>query len=695
MAIEENILSAEELALVDPFAEPSQESVLAFPEIQHKADGTSVHHHADEGTRSAVDHLQDQVAAGETIPENPEPASYPQPFSTTEDDQFWEKRLQRLITRRSGEPLPPVETTHDFITEEEEAEVIAEELEDGLHLDIEDVDSSILEELENIQHNLQRIGGVSRDEIVAMESLLECPGYFGNPRAFSATYTKSRYNVTMESLGSKIKELVKELVKWCIEQCKRLAGLISKALGTDAMRQHMTVSLVTKRQELLVKARRVDAVYGLKSFKSMTSSTGIPPYKEATSTENFCIRYLDYRTKMNFQKRFTIGMRMIVENSGLSGHVKNLRGELDRSLKQVDEFLSILQKTDFQNWSNVNDQFNTSGLNSLCNYWGIRSNASPNDMIAEYRTAVHFAFRQEDTRAKRPGEFVKIANYTNPFSDNPTFGKTMGAGMDRVARSLKDLENKVSRLDDSQNYTVQTGKLNEVNRRLTLVQNLFTLYLAFARYYEAFYITLIQPIIVLNRQLDVFSAKSMIMGTVSKESLTADYGMVEAFNECPVAGVKETFTKLYQNNWLSKADVENEEPVQWLIENKLAYVPKVIDLEQETPDYGITPAGLSLACQLGLPKEADQTNAKVNEVLNVLWDDERLGSRELLRHHGREGFNRFDDSQIAQITDDKSAIGILKAHGLVVANKPYHPIHDADEGTWVVTDLGMEIAKLL
>lgn len=693
MAIEENILSKEDLANVDPFAEPSQESVLAFPEIQHKADGTHVHQHADEGTRLAVDHLQEQIF-DPTPEETPERASYAQPLNADSGDELWFKRLERMANRKEP-PILPVELagdSHDYVAEEETALIEEVEFDSANHLDDQIADTSILEELENIQYRLKEIGGVSRSEIIAMESLLESPGAFGNPRAFSATHTKSNYATTMESLGLKIKNMVSDLIKWIMEQCKNIAGMISKALGTDAMKQHMTTSLITKRQELLVKARRIDAVYGLKSFKGMTSASNIPPYKEATSTENFCIRYLDYRTRVSFQNRFTIGMRMIIENSGLSGHVKNLRGELDRSLKQVEDFVSILQKTELSNWGKVNDQFNISGLNTLAAYWNVRVNSvSPNDIIGEYRTAVHFAFRQTDTRAKRPGEFVKVANYTNPFSDNPTFGKTMNVGMDRIARALKDLENKVSRLDNSGNYSVHTGKLNEVNRRLTVVQNLFTLYLAFAKYYEGFYITLLKPIIVLNRQLDLFSARSAITGVFSSESRNVDGMTLEEFNAYPDEGLRDVLGAFQNNIWVDRSEVNNDNALEFLLSKGLIYKPKVIDLESETPDFGITAAGRQLCKQVF----SDLSEEKVMTGVRSLCEPELIGARELLRHHGRLGFHRFDDSQIAQITDDKEAIRVLESNGLVEANKPYHPLHDADEGTWVVTDFGLEVAKFI
>lgn len=693
MGIEENILSKEDLASVDPFAEPSQESVLAFPEIQHKADGTHVHQHADEGTRLAVDHLQQQVM-DPVAPETPEPASYSQPLDVDSNDDLWFKRLERMADRKNP-PIPPVELagdSHDYVAEEETAIVEGVEFDGANHLDDVFADTSVLEELENIQYQLKEIGGVSRTEIIAIESLLESPGIFGNPRAYSATYTKSNYASTMESLGIKIKNMVADLIKWIMEQCKNIAGMISKALGTDAMKQHMTTSLITKRQELLVKARRIDAVYGLKSFKGMTSASNIPPYKEATSTENFCIRYLDYRTRVSFQNRFTIGMRMIIENSGLSGHVKNLRGELDRSLKQVEDFVSILQKTELSNWGKVNDQFNISGLNTLAAYWNVRVNSgTPNDIIGEYRTAVHFAFRQTDTRAKRPGEFVKVANYTNPFSDNPTFGKTMSVGMDRIARALKDLENKVARLDNNGNYTVHTGKLNEVNRRLTIVQNLFTLYLAFAKYYEAFYITLLKPIIVLNRQLDLFSARSAVTGVFSSESHNVEGMTLEEFNAYPGDGLREVLGAFQNNIWVDRSEVNNDNALEFLLSKGLIYKPKVIDLENPTPDFGITPAGRQLCNQVF----NDLSEDKVMDGVRAVCNPEHLGARELLRHHGRLGFNRFDDSQIQQITDDAEAIHVLESNGLVKANKPYHPIHDADEGTWVMTDLGMEVAKFI
>lgn len=687
MALEENILSAEDLALVDPFAEPSQESVLAFPEIQHKADGTHVMDHADEGTRHAIGHLQEQIF-DPVIPEEPEPASYAQPLEIGDgDDSLWVKRLERMKARREPDDLTLAGDSHDFITEEENEVIVEEVIELPQHTDYDFGDRSVLDELENIQQQLTAIGGVSRQEIITLESLLESPGYFGNPRAFSASHSKTGYVTAMESLGAKIKTMVKDLIKWIMEQCRRLMGVISKALGTDAMRQHMTVSLIAKRRELLEKARRVDAVYGLKSFKSMTSASQIPPYKEATSTENFCIRYLDYRIKTTFQNRFTVGWRMIVENSGLSGHVQKLRGELDRSLKQVENYVSILQKTDPSAWKSINDNFDVSGLKALAGYWNVRTTGSPNDTIAEYRTAVHFAFRQEDTRAKRPGEFVKIANYTNPFKDNPTFGKTMGTGVDSILRSLKDLEGKISKLENDKDYNIQTGKLNEVNRRLTIVQNLFTIYLAFANYYESFYMALVKPIIVLNRQLDVFSARSAIGGIFSKESFDAEGMTLEEFNAHPNYGLRTVLGCFHKNLWVDRSEITDEAALNLLLEKGLIYQPKVIDLESDTPDFGLTQAGKALANQVF----GDISEEKIMGGLRALSDPNRSEERELMREVFASGKHCFHGSSV----NFRGVIKYLQDHGLVKYTPPYHPVHDADDPDWTFTDLGVEVAKLI
>lgn len=718
MAVEDNIPSAEELALVDPFADPSGESVLGFPEIQEQADNTTIFDHADHGTRLAVNEMHANIDEHFTYKaelDNKEVTSIPEKLNeVSTEDADWEKRLERMAGRRDPDCIE-VADSHDYIDEEENVIYDSEDPEHLRYTEVAVPDTAVLDELEGIHTQLQQIGGVSRNEIVALESLLESPGMFGNPRAYSAVYSKAGYSTTMETLGATIKRTIMDIIKRIMDACRDLGKFILKGLSADFMGQHMTVSLITRRQEVLAQARRIDAVYGLQSFKRMTSNSDIPPYKEATSTENFAIRYMDYRTKQRFQTRFTIGMRMIVENSGLSGHVKSLRGEIDRMLQQTEQYIGVLNKNQPDQWSGVDTNINMGGLNSLLYFWNVKAESSPSGAMAEYRSAVNFAFRQEDSNARRPWEFVKVANYTNPFSDNPNFHRTVGSGIDRIGRSLRDLERKVNALSDTTQYNVATGKLLEVQRRLTLVQNMFSMYMSFAKYYESFYQILAQPLMVLGRQMSLFRNKEFVSGmmgnenyAISIESLDGETIVVDKpvenlalacakqVNEKGFDGLKNILRKCYKDTWLFPGTYEAEDEgdyITYLSNAKLIYRPKVLDLEQETPDWGITTFGKEVGEILFGIVDITKRDPALNHALDCIWDDEHLNAREILRHHGRVGFHRFDDSQIGQITDDKSAIGVLEKYGLVKANTPYHPVHDADEGTWVVTSLGMEVAK--
>ena len=51
--------------------------------------------------------------------------------------------------------------------------------------------------------------------------------------------------------------------------------------------------------------------------------------------------------------------------------------------------------------------------------------------------------------------------------------------------------------------------------------------------------------------------------------------------------------KLHDELWFMRKDLNSSqlETMDTLVALELAYVPKVIDLEQETPDYGITDKG--------------------------------------------------------------------------------------------------------
>lgn len=67
-------------------------------------------------------------------------------------------------------------------------------------------------------------------------------------------------------------------------------------------------------------------------------------------------------------------------------------------------------------------------------------------------------------------------------------------------------------------------------------------------------------------------------------------------------GQLDLLEKLHSELWLMRKDLSDDQRdvMETLVALELAYVPKVIDLEQETPDYGITSKGKAAWFALGL-----------------------------------------------------------------------------------------------
>jgi hypothetical protein len=699
MAIEENILSTEELSAIDPFASVSNESVLGFPEIQTYADGTVLEEHADEGTLKSVHHMLTNLDQDRTVTDH-EKASIKQPDDAEyESARDWEQRLKRMLDRRNPiEPIPDAES-HDFIAENESASFDNDEEDQPITtMELTIPDDSVLDELENIRATLESIGGISRKEVVALESLVECPNYFGNPRMFSAAYTTTKYDTTMEALGLKIKEIVLRLVEQILNFCRTIGRNVISMVSEAFQSPHMTVSLLVRRREVLAAAKRIDAVYGMKAFKEMTSASDIPPYTEATSTEDFCMRYLDYKTKERFRRRFTTGQRMIAEGAGLSGHVKALRGELGRLMQQTEDYVNLLVKNDPANWP-VNMPIDSTGIDRLAGWWKV-GGGTLNETLSQYREAINFAFRQEDTGARRPWEFVKVANYSNPFTEDRNFGSNISRGIDSVSRKLKEVERGVKvKLDDASSYNVNTRPLADVQRRLTALQSLFSIYAGLLRYYESFYHGLSLPLTVLDRQLRILRGRKLVSSMLSSESYPEtvselvpdldDAETIKIIDGYPGGHCSKLLETFHRASFLNRSDIEDEYALELLMQKKLIHRPKVLDLEQDTPDYGITPNGRRIATQIyGDIHVVRDNDSAIKENLDMIWDDERTDIRDALRLFGEKKYLYTHE------IPNKDSLSYLEKQKLIY--RPFkHPLEGEESPDWLITALGTDVFNRL
>lgn len=555
----QDVYDIEQLKAVDPFAtgETSTEGMAVFPELKTEVTGEPVDDepveskkedgrpkqtpptprtlfgpetfqeifdrvdqqhqepnvHVVEGVSSSEEHVESVNGDVEEVVD----ANATLALNDSEDsDTVWKLRLERLVERRNGgfttQTFPTI--PHTALEEIIEQEIDPEEDENLVHVEWEPEANSSIDDVLDIYDRLSELGGISKTDVIQMES-------FGvqicdNPQQinrFSATPSLTGYTASMETIGSRIREMIRELIAKIIEKIKSIAKwIVEKSTALNTVIEQDPKKLLDIRKTIIDTARKIDATSGPNTFKELASSDD-PAVAMSSSTENYAINYLNVQTRMRFSQRYTQGMKLIFDGTGLASHIEMLGRECINQANHAAKLTDLLSKSELTSWGSVDTTLQDVELKRLAQFWKVNTTESTVDILTNYRSAVQQAFRQP-AGGKPPTDFLRAASYVNPFTRYETINREVLLILKNVGDQLHRLQKKTDGLDANQSYQVATGKLNEVSRRLTMTQNLLSMYKVFHTHYNSYYQRLAQPAVILRRRLEGYASAHLLVGNI-------------------------------------------------------------------------------------------------------------------------------------------------------------------------------------
>lgn len=507
----QNVHDIEQLSQIDPFADPtSAEDYSVFPELKVQVDGEPLEEEPETVESTApTEHSSKTLFGPEVFQEIFDSVGKTKTVDMEDHDisdaRKWELRLMRQLERRDpGEVIDAgdVETDlsnnlNDELTEYDPLEDEALKLIPPIEVDISEING-----LMDIYDHLEKADGIAKQDVIALESmgvtLLKNPT---DINAYSNFPSRNKYNASMETIGSRIKEMVREVIERIVNKCKQLMAWISGSTSINKLIEQDPKKLLDMRKEIIDAARKIDATSGTKSFLRFANA-GDPAIDISTSTEMFVINHLNLAVKRGYSLRYTQGMRMINDGSGLASHIQLLGRECIDQAKAAAVIADLMVKNDMSNWGSIDTTVNPSTLKQLAKFWKVNDVGSTSDLMVNYRAAVQQAFRQPVGGA--PTDYLKAANYANPFERYELINREVVSVLKNVNTQLDQLQKKANQLDAGRSYQIATGKLNEISRRLTMTQNLLSMYKTFHVFYTTYYQLSAQPAFVLGRKLKSF-----------------------------------------------------------------------------------------------------------------------------------------------------------------------------------------------
>lgn len=200
-------------------------------------------------------------------------------------------------------------------------------------------DVQLLESLVEVRDRLREMGGISQDDVYQVESI--APGIITDKislNRFSSIPTRMGYDVSLESVGSKIVETVKKILAAIIDRLKRIFTWISKK-AEDKVANTTGDDAKAAWKSVLALAAKVDSQKGTDSFKEKYGETEAG--RKAGSTEQFIRMY----AMSLFNKRvanFTVA-QLKIQKGGMAHDVRGVLADLKTTTAFTNEAINKLK----------------------------------------------------------------------------------------------------------------------------------------------------------------------------------------------------------------------------------------------------------------------------------------------------------------------------------------------------------------
>lgn len=448
----------DENSLVDPFAQPSQESMAAMP-IDPE--------HIDKPTETPGT-LDDRTVLGysETDVDPDDPLA-----SMGLGIKWFDGLVNNTPLNYSAEELTPDITPE--VSPSDMEKVIGDDL-------------SHIAELENIAVQIGEQGGLNKALAVRAESIETGAITSRIPlNSISNFTTPGNVDVSLESLGSKIKEILLRIIRSIREGIKTKTNWVLGLFDDDAKDISPTI-LTDRRKELLEEASRLDSSWGSRAILK-TLGKNDPLALKSASGRDYVIRLIDHEFIKSMQGSFTVGYKSIISDATYPKHVERIKLVIRSEAERLRQDANTLKGQSVDAWTipNVNDMFRN--IESIFSFAGVKPNWDNLTLTFDgYNQTVTTQLNRRIPTGHLK-EFVFAATYTNPFGQEGGLVKSLQRDLAATDSILGELERKISNLDDKSQYATPTQALTALQKRMTMLTSLLTVYKTHRRRYASYF----------------------------------------------------------------------------------------------------------------------------------------------------------------------------------------------------------------
>lgn len=450
----------DENSLVDPFAQPSQENMAAMP---LNPDHVSTPYRQPTETPGILD--KNMVLGSKTDVDPKDPLA-----SIGLGIAWFDSLVKDNTLNYSNEELTP-DITPD---------VAPSDMENIIGDDI-----SHIVELGNIGTQIVQQGGL--DKSIALRAEAIEPGSITSKlplNSISNFVTPGNVDVSLESLGSKIKEILLRIIRSIRGMLKARIDWVVDLFDDDSKDISPSI-LLSRRTELLEEATRLDSSWGSRVILK-TLGKDDPLALKSSSGRDYVVRLIDHEFIKGMQGSYTVGYKNIINDSTYSKHVEKIklfiRGEAERLRMDANNLKGQAVDT----WK-VPDRAMFKNLDVIFTYAGTKTDWNNiTETFDLYNRAVTDRFNQRIPTSHLK-EFTVAAAYTNPFGSEGGMVKSIAKDLDQADKIMGDLERKIAALDDKGQYTAPTQAVTALQKHLTVLTNLLTIYKAHHRRYVNYF----------------------------------------------------------------------------------------------------------------------------------------------------------------------------------------------------------------
>lgn len=386
-----------------------------------------------------------------TVPDVVEEQQVVVPTLTPEGaEKFHQELKTELVPESEAEAITDTPEDPAVIPSPEgEVRVSLEEEEDLNEVSKEETeDMCLLESLVEVRDRLAEIGGISKDDVYQVESIV--PGLITEKIALnriSSIPTRMGLDVSLESVGAKIIETVKKILAAIVDRLKRIFAWIAKK-AEDKVANTTGGDAAAHWKDVLALAAKVDSQKGTSAFKEKFGET------EAGRKSGSTSQFIRLHAMSLFNKRvanFTL-MQMKIQKGSMLHSVGHMTNELRRSTMFTTEAIKKLKAG--------------------------KSVGAPDDLEFESKYLSQDSFREHMAKVK--AENVTPANPVTKLFENAVDVKDGGSiareAMAKYGKIMGDLSLELSRVQDDI-YNKNDDVLNSVKHINIMIQsitNVFT-----------------------------------------------------------------------------------------------------------------------------------------------------------------------------------------------------------------------------